>query len=112
MCGSQRCFETCDSSMARNREGTSTIRVTRCRAKTWINFSRFWFSALGRTTVGTPLSNGPKISHTASTKLNEDFAQQTSLLSNGNFSYIHMSRLMVDLCKPITPLGLPVEPDV
>src|SRR5215212_2197401 len=100
------------ASIARNNDGTSTSLVTDEVSSASINRSKSLTTSSAKITNGTPLSSGPKISQMESTKLSDVFWQQTSPGAKGYWRYIHSSRFMVAPCKPTTPFGLPVEPEV
>src|ERR1700731_3993585 len=66
------------SNKLRNSEGTSTMRVTPSRASVRSSSSGSYTTSWGIIKLGTPASNGPKISQTESTNPKFVFWQQTS----------------------------------
>ena len=100
------------SSSARRRDGTSQIRVTWFAASASTNAFGSRTCSAGTITLGTPLSNGPRSSHTESTKPRAVFWHATSPSAKGYASHIQWSRLRIWRCSTATPFGRPVEPEV
>src|ERR1700737_1059015 len=100
------------SSIVRRREGTRTILSISYRASKATNSSRSSNNSSGIITALLPLSSGPKISQTESTKPSAVFLQHVSPAENGYVFHIHSKRLIAARWDPATPLGTPVEPDV